>query len=83
MVVIGQMFFGANYLTIKMAIIKVCGDPHCEAIYHNIQKKDTRCNDCNGWLKMINESTYWKKYSTNYFQFDYYTMEFFYPIKPI
>jgi hypothetical protein len=62
-----------------MKNIKVCGDPHCEAIFHNIPKEVTKCNDCNGRVITINEDTYWKKYSDNFFQYDYNTMEFYYP----
>lgn len=50
-----------------LGLIKVCGDPGCEAIFHNIPKKHTRCNDCNGRLIEINEDTFWIKYSNNYF----------------
>jgi hypothetical protein len=51
-------------------LIKVCGDPHCDAVYHNCSKKDTKCLDCGGSIKMINESTYLKSFSVNWFQYD-------------
>lgn len=62
-----------------MVSIKVCVDPHCEAVYHNIPKKQTRCLDCDGWLISINEKTYWKKYANNFFQYDYTTQEYYRP----
>ena len=64
-----------------LELIKVCGDPGCEAIFHNIPKKHTRCNDCNGRLIEINEDTFWIKYSNNYFQYDFETNEYFRPQK--
>jgi len=65
-----------------MDIIKVCGDPHCEAIWHNCPKKHTKCKDCGGRIMHINEETYWKKYSQNFFQYDFETVEYFYPKNP-
>jgi ethanolamine utilization protein EutA (predicted chaperonin) len=44
-------------------LIKVCGDPHCDAIFHNTQVKHTRCRDCGGRLIKINEDTYQRKFS--------------------
>jgi hypothetical protein len=65
-------------------IIKICVDPCCEAIYHNIPKKVTHCFDCNGNLIVINEQTYLKKFSNNFFQYDYNTMQYYYPnLKPV
>jgi hypothetical protein len=60
-----------------MSLIKVCGDPQCEAIWHNIPKSHTKCQDCGGNLIVINEETYWKKYCTNFFQYDFETQDFF------
>ena len=57
-------------------MIKVCGDPHCEAVYHEIPKEVTRCNDCGGVLKMINDKTYTKKYAQSYFQYLNPSMEY-------
>ena len=54
-------------------VIKVCGDPHCEAIYHNTPKKETGCKNCGGKLIEINQKTYWAKYSGWFFQYDYTT----------
>tara|TARA_R110000822_G_scaffold14427_6_gene50822 strand:+ start:16938 stop:17183 length:246 start_codon:yes stop_codon:yes gene_type:complete len=64
-------------------IVKVCPDPGCEAVWHNIPKIHTRCNDCSGWLIQINEDTFWKKFSNNWFQYDFQTGEYFRPEKPI
>jgi hypothetical protein len=64
-----------------LGLIKVCGDPMCEAIFHNTPKKHTRCNDCNGRLIEINEDTFWSKYSNNYFQYDFETNDYYRPQK--
>lgn len=61
--------------------IKICGDPQCEAIYHNTPKTETRCKNCNGRLIIINEETFYKKYSQSYFQYDFVTEEYFRPEK--
>jgi hypothetical protein len=66
-----------------LGLIKVCGDPYCEAIFHNIPKTHTRCNDCNGRVIEINEETFWSKYSKNYFQYNFETNEYFRPEKPV
>ena len=59
--------------------IKICPDPGCEAVYHNCPVKVTHCNDCGGWIIKINEDTFWKKFSNNFFQYDFETMEYFRP----
>jgi hypothetical protein len=64
-------------------LIKICANPHCEAIFHNIPKLHTRCNDCNGWIIIINEKTYWKKFSKNWFQYDFNTGKLYRPKKQI
>lgn len=51
--------------------IKICPDPQCEAVYHNIPKKVTYCFDCGGNIIEINESTYNKKFADNFFQYDF------------
>lgn len=56
-----------------MNLIKVCGDPQCEAVWHNIPKEHTTCNDCGGRVMLINEITYKKKYINNFFQYDFLT----------
>lgn len=63
-------------------MIKVCGDPHCEAVYHEIPKEVTKCNDCGGTLKMINENTYQKKYANWYFQYIYPSMQYLHEQRP-
>ncbi len=64
-----------------MEVIKVCPDPSCEAVYHNCYIKHTRCNDCGGRIMKINETTYWKKFSNNWFQYDFITGEYYRPVK--
>lgn len=64
-----------------MLVIKVCPDPGCEAVYHNCPKNHTRCNDCGGWIKIINELTYWKKFANNFFQYNFENMAFYRPLK--
>ena len=64
----------------ETGIIKVCPDPACEAVYHNCPKKHTKCNDCGGRIMQINEKTYWRKFSNNWFQYDFKTMEYFRPV---
>lgn len=64
-------------------IIKVCPDPGCEAVWHNIQKSYTKCNDCGGRVMLINEKTFWDKFSNNWFQYDFQTGEYLRPQKPI
>lgn len=59
--------------------IKVCGDPHCEAVYHNCPEKVTHCTNCNGWLKKVNQATYELKFKGHYFQYDYPTGEYYRP----
>ena len=63
--------------------IKVCPDPQCEAVYHNCPIKHTRCNNCGGWIKIIDNDTYWRKFSNIFFQYDFNTMEYYYPIKNV
>lgn len=53
----------------------------CEAVYHNCPKKHTKCKDCGGNIIQINEKTFWKKFSTNFFQYDFTTDSFFRPKK--
>lgn len=65
----------------KLGLIKICPDPHCEAIYHNIPKSHTKCGDCGCTLIWINEKTYWKKFSNNFFQYDFQTGEYIRPVK--
>lgn len=63
--------------------IKICPNPHCEAIYHNIQKKVTKCIDCNFNIIIINKKTYYKKFYNYFFQYDYNTMNLYRPQKSI
>ena len=63
--------------------IKICVDPYCEAVWHNIPKSYTRCNVCNGRVIIINSNTYYAKFSNNWFQYDFQTGEYLRPHKPI
>lgn len=64
-------------------LIKVCGDPQCEAVFHNVPKQHTKCGDCGGRIMMINAETYWKKFSKNWFQYDFLTGNYYRPEKQI
>lgn len=57
-------------------VIKICGDPQCEAIYHNMPKTETKCKSCGGKTIEINQKTYWSKYSNWFFQYDFATEEY-------
>ena len=54
-------------------MIKVCTDPQCEEVAHNIEKDETRCRNCYGLMVEIDQSTYQKKFMDSYFQYDYST----------
>jgi hypothetical protein len=60
-------------------VIKVCADPHCEAVWHNCPKEHTKCKDCGGKLIAINEKTYGQKFVGWFFQYDFDTHEYYYP----
>jgi hypothetical protein len=64
-------------------LIKVCPDPGCGSVWHNIPKSYTKCNDCGGRVMLINEITFWLKFSKNWFQYDFKTGEYFRPQKPV
>jgi hypothetical protein len=64
-------------------MIKVCPDPNCEAVFHNCAKNQTKCADCGGNIMKVNEETYWKKFSNNWFQYNTKTGEIFRPVKQI
>ena len=64
-------------------LIKVCPDPGCCAVWHNIPKSYTKCNDCGGRIMLINKKTYWAKFSNSWFQYDFQTGEYLRPEKPI
>lgn len=68
-----------DYVKSKTKIIKVCPDPGCEAVYHNCPTKQTHCIDCGGWIKKINEETYWKKFADKFFQYDFLTGQYYRP----
>lgn len=62
-------------------MIKVCIDPHCEELAHNIEKKETRCRNCGMLMVEINQETYQQKFIGNFFQVDYSTGDRFDPVK--
>ena len=51
--------------------IKVCPNPHCEAVFHNIPKNITKCEDCDTNIMEINNETFLKNFSNNWFQYNY------------
>ena len=65
----------------KLSLVKVCPDPGCEAVWHNIPQAYTKCNDCGGRVMLINENTYWNKFSNKWFQYDFETGNYFRPQK--
>jgi hypothetical protein len=65
----------------SLGLIKVCPNPNCEAVWHNIPKKQTHCNDCDNTIIIVNEDTYWKKFANNWFQYDFISGDIFRPIK--
>jgi len=71
-----------NNLNLKV-VIKICVDPTCSAIWHNIPKSYTKCNDCGARVIYINENTFYSKFSNNWFQYDFLTNEYFRPQKLI
>ncbi len=58
-------------------MIKICVDPYCEEIAHNIDKSEKRCRTCNGSMIRINDKTYNAKFSKHHFQYDYKTGHYF------
>ena len=63
-------------------MIKVCPNPQCSAVYHNIEKADTRCPNCESQLVRIDNETYWKDYAKSWYQYDFKTGEYFRPKDP-
>jgi hypothetical protein len=56
-------------------MIKVCVNPQCQEVAHNISVKETRCRNCGFIMVKINEKTYLNKFAGHYFQYDYSTGE--------
>jgi len=56
-------------------MIKVCINPHCEEVAHNINEEETRCRNCDMVLIKISEKTYLQKFIYFFFQIDYETGE--------
>lgn len=61
-------------------LTKVCPDPGCSTVWHNCPKKHTRCNNCSGHIMAINAETFWKKFSLEWFQYNFQSGELFRPI---
>ncbi len=61
-------------------MIKVCIDPMCDEVAHNCEQSEKRCRSCDMKLVTINQATYWKKYSMNFFQYDYQTGNLYRPV---
>lgn len=66
---------------IKLGLIKVCVEPGCESIFHNCDVKIKRCEFCSSPIKMINQETFFKKFSNRFFQYDQASGEYFRPKK--
>lgn len=66
-----------------LGLIKVCPDPGCEAVWHNIPGSHTKCNDCGGRVIRVNEETFWKKFANNWFQYDFMTGDYYRPEKEV
>lgn len=56
-------------------VTKACPDPTCEAIWHNVPKKSTKCKNCSGRIIEINDKTFQSKYKDWWHQYDYETEE--------
>lgn len=56
-------------------MIKVCINPHCDEVAHNIEKKETRCRNCDMVMVQIDKSTYLKRFADRPHQIDYKTGE--------
>lgn len=58
-------------------MIKACPNPNCDAVFHNCIVSNRYCLDCRTRIMRINEETFFKKFSNNFFQYDYQTGEYF------
>lgn len=66
---------------VELGLIKVCVVPQCESVFHNCPFEIKKCEFCDGSIKMINQETYFKKFSDRFFQYDQPTGEYFRPKK--
>ena len=64
------------------AMIKLCPNPKCSAVYHNIEKAETQCPNCRAQLVIIENDTYWKDYAKSWYQYDFKTGKYFRPKDP-
>jgi len=60
-------------------MIKVCIDPMCDTVFHGMPDSEKRCPDCGCRLVKISYETYFKKYASHFFQFDYKSGKYFRP----
>lgn len=60
-------------------MIKVCVDPHCEAVFHKCDTSHKHCTDCGGRIITINLVTFLSKFVHNWFQYDMTTGEIYRP----
>lgn len=67
---------------VQLGLIKMCVEPGCESVYHNCPFEVKRCEFCGGSIKMINQQTYFKKFSDRFFQYDQPSGDYFRPKKP-
>ncbi|MFK5880111.1 MAG: hypothetical protein QM478_11540 [Flavobacteriaceae bacterium] len=67
----------------QKGLIKICVDPICGDVYHNVNYMQKYCLNCGGRMIKINEKTYFKKFSYSPHQFDYQTGEPYYPLSHI
>ena len=57
--------------------IRVCIDPHCEAVFHNCLRGETKCLDCETRTVAINQETYENKFKNSPIQYDMRTKKHF------
>lgn len=76
-----QLLFKKTQLNVKDC--KVCIDPTCEAVFHFIPKKITKCSECGCLLVAINSKTYWSKFSNHHFQYNYQTKQYYRPLEAV
>ena len=52
-------------------MIKVCTNPECGEVAHNVMVTERKCRGCKAVLKAVSRGTYIKKYLLGPRQFDY------------
>lgn len=73
--------FGNSIITndFKLGLIKICVVPACESVYHNCPYELKKCEFCGGSIKMINQDTFFKKFSNRFFQYNQPTGDYYRP----